>query len=1515
MTTKRFLALTVCFIMLLSAFAPSVLADDRTIRQVYLHAQGENPKETVNVSTVYMGETTNLYFAVDNPNKGAYVNGVHTQPQYDMNGYTVKIYFNAEFFDFAGPKNAPIDYTIPDNMTASGTGTGTSGTVTNPDDVENLPNGVGYYEYSHGSDNVLLNGRLYNSAYLTVFFSGDYLPQKDDGDLWYNLCLLPLTPLKTGSTDVFIDTSGYDPHTLEIFAKNLQDDINSQTFEFGTVNGGYHHIVIKDKLKPSAPVPNPIAGSYTQKQNVTLTAEDGCDIYYSLDNGQTYEKYTTPIEVEVTTKIMCYATRITDGRFSDTVTYTYEIVPEPPYLFDSSLTLIPNIYSEGDNFTVYVSDKNVYGDIEAENEVYYTFSNLDVSELSDGTDPYTQWVKVTKGVQTIDITEKTTIRLVTTKMGELSDVAWYYLSVKPTAVTSSHPSGEYDQKIDITLSTTTTGAEIYYTLDGSDPISNGILYRDPITLATDKTIRAVAKKDDSYSEISSFYYIFNFYDDYGVDAFYPSGVYEGSVQVTLTPNNPENSIVYSTDGGTTWNNYTGVLPIDTDTTIIAKAIDPSGTEGSEYKFVYIVKPLPPVFAPESTQFTNVDNISVFCVESTNTTKDRYELFYTLDGTDPITSPTRISAGDADNAQIKIERYTVVSAVVLKDNSTYSNVVTHSYDIVTKKPVKPLTTLLPGNYTREIGDTTGFSTQFMPVSQGTDIYYTISYDGNFIADPIPGSASTIKYDGNPIEIKGNTIIKAVAVNVFGVKSDIGIFEYTITPEAPKAAPSATLGGNKLPVVPVSAVVGSTVNYTINGFANQFPATTDTFYIDTETGNAYLDELCQNPLGTQNTSGTLNSPAILDLTATLDGVTSQPNTYIYSLSNDPTTLAPPYADKDTGEYEEFKIDNDNNLLYIYLNSLNQGDTIEYKYGVQDWTNYDGNPIKIKEDTILQIRSKKNGVYSEMVSYVYNFIPLAPVITLPSGRYSKTPVPFTMIEYNPNAPTDKDYTIFYRANGDKVDVRYTGIKREITKTMSFKAYVLNNATGKVSKSTIHYYIIESDNLATGSVYIVNPYDAERISAHILHEGAYANGIKLLTSNKDAQIHYRYTYTKTDGSVFSTNTLVYDNAAPIMVNSSMDTITVYAWLEDSNGKILDSDYTHTIDLIHLNTPVTTLGKDQIEFPKNTTYTLVNDYPNDNTIMLYYTLDGSDPKSEYNPSRKLYAGETLTLTAATTVKAAYYSCCGKCVECKDSNYTACWSSVWGPLGEYKYTVPADPVYVGGGGGGGGKVTIDKTRKYTKDLFGNEHPTHIGYINGYPDGSVQPDGHITREEIAAILYRVKNHEYEAPFTVTGKVFPDVSESRWSVRDIEYMANDGVILGYPDGEFKPAQKLTRAEFASLIARFTNTTEHDNKNTFTDLDESHWAYDNILSLYSRGLLQGYEDSTVKPGNYITRAEVMTVVNKILGRNPSEEYVKSQDFNPFNDLKTSKWYYVIVLEATITHNYYLDDKGVEIKWEDCK
>ncbi len=1543
---KRIVSFLLVFMMLFSLVPFAVFADgskdytveEKSTRNVYLHAQGEDPQSTPIVSTVYLGDDFNVYFAIDDPNKGDLDGEEHLEPHYDLNGYTVKIYYDPEFLELTeagiSSKDYPIDYTIPDSQIP--TTDKKDDEDIGDDSATDVPIAVGYFPYSNGAGEATVEGKKYHTAYITVFFSGAYVPQKKDGKLWYNLCALPVSPLKTGNTEVFLEIGTDDEHTLELFAKNTTDDY-AQTFEFTAENGGHHFITIKDKLKPSPPVADPVAGSYTEAQQVVLDAEDDCDIYYSIDDGASYHPYTAPIDVERSTVIYAYAERLSDGKKSNTVSFEYKIVPKPPFLFDENEKLIPNVYTEDQVFNVLVSDKEDFDNIADDNDVYYTFSNLGIDELdslnasTDPDDADNEWVKVDKRLPEIEIDGQTTVRLVTVKHSvlgdEYSDISWYYLGIKPNPVTADPESGIYDEVQHITLETETENAKIYYTTNGSDPRNGGILYTIPLTLNKDTTVRAAAFYDGQWSDLSSFWYVFQIVDDYGVDAFYPSGVYEGSVNVTLTPNTPENDIIYSTDGGKTWQPYEDTITLEEDTEILAKAVDKNGNEGGEYKFTYTIKPLPPEFAPESTQFTNADSMSIHCIERTNDNYERYDLYYTLDGSDPITSDTRILADEeADNAIISINKYTVVTAAVLRDGTTWSDVVQHSYDIVVSKPVKPLTTLLPGYYTREIGSEP-FTTQFVPVPTGTTIYYTISYGNKIEPDPIPGEDGTYEYTpGDEIDIKGKTIIKAVAVNSFGAKSDIGIFEYVITPEAPVAAPSAVVGSDKLPVVPVETVEGSNVTYTVENFENVIEDAPEKFYIDMSTGNAYADEDCTEPLGEYSNNKTYDESAMLEIGAELDNIESEKNVYFYGADGDDKTLAPPFADKKTGTYEEINVDGNNNFLIVRLDSLNEGDTIQYmtdNSGV--WEEYDGNGLALNQDTVLQIRSVKDEAVSPVASYVYEFIPLPPIITLPSGRYSAEPIPSTFIEYDDRVPTNASYYIYFRANGETTDALYRGDERFINKTMFFKAYVYNRITGKKSKNAITYYIVEQVNAQEGNVYTaypyeVNPGDTKYIPTHKLDDKDYNEGIKLYTNNKNADIRYYYTFTRSDGISVTSETFTYDNGTPIIVNSSMKDIKITAWLIDKDGNYIDNtESKFNYVFVDLDIPETSLHKadeDKTEYEKNTEYTIIDDYDDDNTV-IYYTLNGSDPTDKDNDTRQLYNGETLKITGATVVRTVYYRSCGKCGECKDDNHLYCTNAVYGEVGTYRYTVPKAPVIVVEPDRGGGTVTVDKTRKYTKDIFGNEHPTHIGYIKGYPDGSVQADGNITREEIAVILYRVMNHEYEEPFKSTGEVFPDVEYGRWSVTEIEYLTEKGVINGYPDGSFMPTGKLTRAEFAALIYRFVPEEWKDEpaKDTFGDIEDC-WAYNEILAICGSGLMQGYEDSSFRPQNYITRAEVMTVMNKILGRKPDETYVKSLNFNPFNDLKSEKWYYVTVLEATITHNYYLNKaETVEEKWEDWK
>ena len=137
-----------------------------------------------------------------------------------------------------------------------------------------------------------------------------------------------------------------------------------------------------------------------------------------------------------------------------------------------------------------------------------------------------------------------------------------------------------------------------------------------------------------------------------------------------------------------------------------------------------------------------------------------------------------------------------------------------------------------------------------------------------------------------------------------------------------------------------------------------------------------------------------------------------------------------------------------------------------------------------------------------------------------------------------------------------------------------------------------------------------------------------------------------------------------------------------------------------------------------------------------------------------------------------------------------------------------------------------------------------------------------------------------------------------------------MIGYEDGTFRPEAYITRAEASAVIARYLGLEDATEANNLTDI-QGHWAEGYINAMAENQLIQGYEDQTFRPDNNITRAEAVTILNKVQGRAPSLEYLQTQDFNPFSDLREDTWYYQDVLEATITHTYTLDENNLEIEW----
>ena len=194
---------------------------------------------------------------------------------------------------------------------------------------------------------------------------------------------------------------------------------------------------------------------------------------------------------------------------------------------------------------------------------------------------------------------------------------------------------------------------------------------------------------------------------------------------------------------------------------------------------------------------------------------------------------------------------------------------------------------------------------------------------------------------------------------------------------------------------------------------------------------------------------------------------------------------------------------------------------------------------------------------------------------------------------------------------------------------------------------------------------------------------------------------------------------------------------------------------------------------------------------------------------------------------------------------------------------------------------------------------HFAYVIGYPDGTVHPNGQITRAEVATIFFRLLRDEVRDGAFTTSNTYSDVAYGKWYNNPISTMSALGIFTGYPDGTFKPNKPITRAEFAAIAARF-DETQSGKSATFSDVI-GHWAAKEIGIAYYNDWIKGYPDGTFKPDQNITRAEAMTLINRVLERKPESPADLLTNMNKWTDnMDTSKWYYLDVQEATNSHGY---------------
>jgi len=204
---------------------------------------------------------------------------------------------------------------------------------------------------------------------------------------------------------------------------------------------------------------------------------------------------------------------------------------------------------------------------------------------------------------------------------------------------------------------------------------------------------------------------------------------------------------------------------------------------------------------------------------------------------------------------------------------------------------------------------------------------------------------------------------------------------------------------------------------------------------------------------------------------------------------------------------------------------------------------------------------------------------------------------------------------------------------------------------------------------------------------------------------------------------------------------------------------------------------------------------------------------------------------------------------------------------------------------------------------------HYAYIIGYPDGTVRPEANITRAEAATIFFRMLTDEARAHYWSQTNNFTDVSAEDWFNNAISTLANAGVLNGYEDNTYRPNEYITRAELVKIAVSFYGTVAGQSTQ-FSDVSE-HWAEDFIVAAEALGFVNGYEDGSFRPDQYISRAEAMKIINRTLQRNPDKDHLLQNMIKWSDNMDTSKWYYADVQEATNSHIYYWDAQGYEI-WD---
>ena len=412
-------------------------------------------------------------------------------------------------------------------------------------------------------------------------------------------------------------------------------------------------------------------------------------------------------------------------------------------------------------------------------------------------------------------------------------------------------------------------------------------------------------------------------------------------------------------------------------------------------------------------------------------------------------------------------------------------------------------------------------------------------------------------------------------------------------------------------------------------------------------------------------------------------------------------------------------------------------------------------------------------------------------------------------------------------------------------------------------------------------------------------------------------------------------------------------------SGSKNENTLLHTLITSEMKQKRTNANKDYVYVSSKTTYTVGEDTKETNpltadskltkntTIDLYYYLDetgktdkpdGIPDAWQYKVTFKVVNGKWNDHDNSDNI-VVYVNAKDKDGKTLDSKLTASQipavgsqpnsgytsSGSWKPTPSTGLEIKEDTVFTytydqkSGGGGGSGGSSRPSTPP-TVDIPDNDVPTglngkdHYAYIIGYGNNDVRPQNNITRAEVATIFFRLLTDETREANMTKSNGYNDVKDGDWFCCAVSTLSKMGIIKGYEDGSFKPNDPISRAEFAAIAARFDPDGDKTPA-TFADVT-SHWAKDEISIAANHGWIKGYEDGSFKPDQKITRAETMTLVNRVLNRLPEAKDDLHKDMKTWVDnMDETAWYYLAVQEATNSH-YFKNKTGTKFEqWTDLR